>query len=140
MRFRILDRYILKEMTGPFFAGLVVYSFLFLINLIFQLASLAIQQGLAPTVTGLLFLLSLPSILAYTTPIAILFPRIESNVSANPGMGHTGFVRHSYSTANTLVRSSSIAPPIRRMARRQHDRAVLTRAGGIRRVGRAGIG
>jgi LPS export ABC transporter permease LptF/LPS export ABC transporter permease LptG len=66
----------LNEITGPFFVGLVVYSFLFLINLIFQLASLAIQQGLAPSVTGLLFLLSLPSILAYTTPIAVLLGTI----------------------------------------------------------------
>lgn len=76
MRFRILDRYILKEMAGPFVVGLVVYSFLFLINLIFQLASLAIQQGLTPSVTGLLFLLSLPTILAYTTPIAVLLGTI----------------------------------------------------------------
>lgn len=76
MRFRTLDRYILKEMTGPFFAGLVVYSFLFLVNLIFQLVSLAIQQGLSPAVTGALFLLSLPTVLAYTVPIAVLLGTI----------------------------------------------------------------
>ena len=76
MRFRTLDRYILKEMTGPFFAGLVVYSFLFLINLIFQLVSLAIQQGLSPGVTVVLFLLSLPAVLSYTVPIAVLLGTI----------------------------------------------------------------
>lgn len=72
VRLRILDRYVLKEMLGPFFVGLVVYSFLFLINLLFQLASMTIQQGLSATVTGVIFLLSLPNLLSYTLPVATL--------------------------------------------------------------------
>jgi LPS export ABC transporter permease LptF/LPS export ABC transporter permease LptG len=72
VRLRILDRYVLKEMLGPFFVGLVVYSFLFLINLLFQLATMIIQQGLSATVTGVIFLLSLPNLLSYTLPVATL--------------------------------------------------------------------
>ena len=72
MRFGIIDRYIFKEMLGPFFVGLVAYSFLFVVNLLFQLAELSIQQGLSPTVSIFLFFLSLPSLLAYTLPIALL--------------------------------------------------------------------
>lgn len=73
---KILDRYIIKEMTGPFFIGLAVYSFLFLVNLIFQLANLVIQQGLSAWLGGLLFALSLPNLLAYTIPVALLLGTI----------------------------------------------------------------
>ena len=76
MKPKILDRYIIKEMTGPFFIGLAVYSFLFFINLIFQLANLVIQQGLSAWLGGLLFALSLPNLLAYTIPVALLLGTI----------------------------------------------------------------
>jgi LPS export ABC transporter permease LptF/LPS export ABC transporter permease LptG len=69
---RILDRYILKEMAGPFAAGLTVYSFFFLINLLFQVAALVIQQGLSPASSGALLLLHLPNLLSYTLPVALL--------------------------------------------------------------------
>ena len=72
MRLKILDRYVLKEMLGPFLVGLVVYSFLFLINLLFQLASMVIQQGLSAATTGIIFVLSLPNLLSYTLPVAVL--------------------------------------------------------------------
>ena len=72
VRLRILSRYILREKLGPFLVGLVVYSFLFLINLLFQLASMVIQQGLSATTTGTIFVLSLPNLLAYTLPVAVL--------------------------------------------------------------------
>lgn len=69
---RILDRYILKEMAGPFAVGLTVYSFFFLINLLFQVAALVIQQGLSPASSGAMLLLHLPSLLSYTLPVALL--------------------------------------------------------------------
>lgn len=69
---RILDRYILKEMAGPFAAGLAVYSFFFLINLLFQVAALVIEQGLSPASSGALLLLHLPNLLSYTLPVALL--------------------------------------------------------------------
>ena len=73
---KILDRYILKEMAGPFFIGLAVYSFIFLINLLFQLAGLMIQQGFSAGLSAVLFALSLPSLLAYTIPVALLLGTI----------------------------------------------------------------
>ncbi len=76
MRLRLIDRYVLREMTGPFMVGLVVYSFLFLIQLMFQLASLVIQEGLSATAMALMFLYSLPGLLAYTLPIALLLGTI----------------------------------------------------------------
>jgi LPS export ABC transporter permease LptF/LPS export ABC transporter permease LptG len=76
LRFRLIDRYVLREMAGPFVVGLVVYSFLFLIQLMFQLASLVIQEGLSAGAMALMFLLSLPGLLAYTLPIALLLGTI----------------------------------------------------------------
>ncbi len=76
MRLKILNRYILKEMTGPFLIGLAVYTLLFLIQLLFQLANLVIQQGLSAGVSFLIFLLSLPGLLAYTIPVALLLGTI----------------------------------------------------------------
>jgi LPS export ABC transporter permease LptF/LPS export ABC transporter permease LptG len=76
VRLKILDAYILREIRGPFLVGLVVYSFLFLITLLFQLANLVIQEGLSAGSVGLLFLLSLPSLLAYTLPVAVLLGTI----------------------------------------------------------------
>jgi len=63
-------------MAGPFLVGLVVYSFLFLIQLLFQMANLVIQEGLSAGTMALMFLLSLPGLLAYTLPIALLLGTI----------------------------------------------------------------
>lgn len=76
MKLRLIDRYVLKEMSGPFLVGLVVYSFLFLIQLLFQMANLVIQEGLSAGTMALMFLLSLPGLLAYTLPIALLLGTI----------------------------------------------------------------
>jgi LPS export ABC transporter permease LptF/LPS export ABC transporter permease LptG len=76
LNLKILHRYVLKEMMGPFLIGLVVYSFLFLINLLFQLANLVIQQGLSAGASGMLFLLGLPGLLSYTLPVALLLGTI----------------------------------------------------------------
>ncbi len=76
MKLKILHRYILKEMIGPVLMGLVAYSFLFLINLIFQLANMIIQKGLSASLSTALFVLALPNLLAYTFPVALLLGTI----------------------------------------------------------------
>ncbi len=72
MRPRVLDRYIAGEILGPSLIALVVFSFLFLVNLIFQLANLVIQEGLGPGAAGRMFLYSLPVLLSYTLPVGLL--------------------------------------------------------------------
>ena len=42
---RILDRYIWKELITPFFLGLLVFTFLLLIDRIFDLTDLIINKG-----------------------------------------------------------------------------------------------
>ncbi len=138
---RLLDRYILKEMVGPFGVGLVVYSFLFLVNLIFQLASLAIQQGLSPWVTTALFFLSLPSLLSYTLPIALLlgiiiaFSRLSSDSEVIAlracGIPLKGLLRApvilaGIITAVLLIQNFWLIPLSRTLADRLQGRATQT--------------
>lgn len=69
---KILDRSIVRETLPPAFIALVVFSFLFLINMLFQLANLVLQDGLQLGAALLLFLYSLPTLLSYTFPVAVL--------------------------------------------------------------------
>jgi len=69
---KILDRAIFRETTAPALIALVVFSFLFLINLLFQLANLVLQDGLQLGAALLLFVYSLPTLLAYTLPVGVL--------------------------------------------------------------------
>jgi LPS export ABC transporter permease LptF/LPS export ABC transporter permease LptG len=70
--FRLFDRYILKEITPPFLIGLVVYSFVLLMNQILLLSELLIARGVPfRSVLDLLVYL-IPSVLAFTVPMSVL--------------------------------------------------------------------
>jgi len=70
--FRLFDRYILKEIIPPFLIGLVVYSFVLLMDQILRLSELLIARGVPlRTVLDLLFYL-IPSVLAFTVPMSVL--------------------------------------------------------------------
>jgi len=69
---KLFDRYILKEIAPPFFIGITVYTFVLLMNQILLLSEMFIARGVpANTVLSLLFYL-IPSLLAFTIPMAIL--------------------------------------------------------------------
>jgi lipopolysaccharide export system permease protein len=68
----ILQKYVLREMLGPLGLGLVVFSFIFLIGLLFRIADQLLNSGMAPLLAGELILSMLPGILSMTTPMAIL--------------------------------------------------------------------
>ena len=70
---RILDRYIWKELWTPFLLGLLVSTFLLLIDRIFDLMDLIINKGVPVHLVGLLFVYLLPAILVLTIPIGVLF-------------------------------------------------------------------
>lgn len=66
------DRYILREIIPPFFIGLVLYSFVLLMNQILLLAELFIDKGVSfGTVLWILVLL-IPSTLAFAVPMSVL--------------------------------------------------------------------
>jgi len=69
---RILDRYILSEAVPPSLLSLVVFSFVLLINILFQLAEMIVEQGFSITDGLLYFGCSLPSLLSVTIPVSIL--------------------------------------------------------------------
>ncbi len=70
--FRTFDRYILKEVTPPFLLGLLLYSFVLLMNQILVLTEQIVTRGVGLGVTLRLLFCLLPAILAFTLPMAVL--------------------------------------------------------------------
>ncbi|MEE8604480.1 MAG: LPS export ABC transporter permease LptF [Candidatus Aminicenantaceae bacterium] len=70
--FRLFDRYILKEIIPPFLIGLVVYSFVLLMNQILLLSELLIARGVPLRVVLDLLVYLIPSVLAFTVPMSVL--------------------------------------------------------------------
>jgi len=70
--FRTFDRYILKEVTPPFLLGLLLYSFVLLMNQILVLTEQIVTRGVGLGVTFRLLACLLPAILAFTLPMAVL--------------------------------------------------------------------
>ncbi len=68
-----LDRYILSEITGPLALGFLVYTFILLLNFLFQSAEMIIRRGLPVSIVGRLLLYTLPNIIVLTIPMSLLF-------------------------------------------------------------------
>ncbi len=71
--YRLLDRYILHEITGPLALGLLVFTFLALLQELFQYAEMIIGRGVEAVVALRLLVFSLPHIVVLTIPMAFLF-------------------------------------------------------------------
>jgi LPS export ABC transporter permease LptF/LPS export ABC transporter permease LptG len=69
---RRLDRYLLAELAGPLGLGLLVYTFILLVQLFFRLAEMIIKRGLPTLTVGKLLLYSLPNIIVLTLPMSLL--------------------------------------------------------------------
>lgn len=67
-----LDRYIFKELIPPFFLGLLVYTFVLLMNQILLLSEMFISRGVPLPIVLQLMVELLPSVLAFTLPMAVL--------------------------------------------------------------------
>src|SRR5262245_13354534 len=65
-------RYVLKEVLGPVFLGLMVYVLVFLMNALFQLAELAIKKDITLDIVLRLLLYLMPRVLEMTLPMAAL--------------------------------------------------------------------
>jgi LPS export ABC transporter permease LptG/LPS export ABC transporter permease LptF len=64
--------YIFREFLAPTLLGVGVYTFLFLLKILFDLAELAIRRQVGLPLLGQLLLLNMPRLLAMTIPMAIL--------------------------------------------------------------------
>lgn len=70
---RILDRYLVREIVGPLGLGFLVYTFILLLDALFDAAEMIIRRGLPFVTVGKLLALSLPNIVVLTIPMALLF-------------------------------------------------------------------
>ena len=69
---KFFDRYIIKEIVPPFFIGLLIYTFVLLMNQILQLSEIFITRGVAFKAAVTIFIHLVPSVLAFTVPMAVL--------------------------------------------------------------------
>ncbi len=70
---RILDRYLIREVAGPIALGLGVFTFILLIDALFDVADLVLRRGVGLGLVLQFLALSLPHILVLTIPMAFLF-------------------------------------------------------------------
>ena len=85
-RFRILDRYIIRELMGPFLFGVMAFTLIMVAGgLLFKLADLIIENGVSLGVAGRLFIYELPSVVVLTLPMSCLLAALLgfSTMSAN---------------------------------------------------------
>lgn len=69
---RIIDRYLLKELGGPFFGSLFVSTFILAAGNIIQTADMVVNKGVELAQVIMIFLLFLPYVLIFTIPISVL--------------------------------------------------------------------
>jgi len=70
---KIIDRYLIREMAGPFLFGVLAFVLLFVsANILFQLTQLVSEYGLGLLAATELFFLWLPGFIIYTIPLATL--------------------------------------------------------------------
>ncbi|MBI5191527.1 MAG: LPS export ABC transporter permease LptF [Nitrospirae bacterium] len=69
---KIIDRYIIKELFPPFLLGILLFTFVLLINRIFKLTELIITKGVSLLDAARLFSYIMPSLLTLTIPMSVL--------------------------------------------------------------------
>lgn len=69
---KLLDRYVLTEVAPPFLLGMGVFTFLFLMNQLVNLADLILVQGVGAWQVFKVLAYTLPSLAVFTIPMAVL--------------------------------------------------------------------
>src|SRR5438067_12175791 len=69
----VLDRYVVRELISPFLFGGALFTFFLVIDRIYQLTELVITKGVPFHLVIQLLVFMLPSFLAHTLPMALLF-------------------------------------------------------------------
>jgi len=94
--FKIIDRYIFRELLSPFFIGLALFTLVLLMNAILELARIAIRGNVTLLEVGNILFWSLPHIFALTVPMSVL-------LAVNVGLG-----RMSADNEITILHASGI--------------------------------
>lgn len=69
---RLIDRYFLSEFIPPFIFSLIALTFILLMDQLFRLIDLFVRKGLPFDIVGQILVYTLPLIVSYTAPMAIL--------------------------------------------------------------------
>jgi len=69
---RTISFYLTKEIMGPFFVGLLIFTFIFLMNSILRLTELVVNKGVKLIDILKLILYAMPSFLVFAVPMALL--------------------------------------------------------------------
>lgn len=69
---RLLDRYICREVVSHAILGLAVFTFVFFVPQLVRLMELIVRHSAGTGTIALLFLCTLPPVLAFTLPMAVL--------------------------------------------------------------------
>lgn len=72
----ILKRYILIQLLGPFLLGVGIFSFVFLLAFIFELAEAIIVKGVPLKIAFLVLLIYVPTTFGYTIPMGALMANL----------------------------------------------------------------
>lgn len=94
---KILDKYIFRELLGPFILGVVVFTFVMLANIIIRLMDMFISKGIGAMNSLTLLGLSTVYILVMTIPMSVLLAVL------------VGFSRLSADSEITAMRASGIS-------------------------------
>jgi lipopolysaccharide export system permease protein len=69
---KFFDRYLIREIIPPFFIGLLIYSFVLLMNQVFLLSELFFARGVSFRAVALIFIYLIPAVLAFAVPMSVL--------------------------------------------------------------------
>ncbi|PID56675.1 LPS export ABC transporter permease LptF [candidate division KSB3 bacterium] len=72
LRYKTINSYLLKELFGPFLLGLLVFTFVLLMQQVLELIELVISKGVSVKLVLELVLYIMPSFLVLTIPMAVL--------------------------------------------------------------------
>lgn len=75
---RTIDRYLVREFIPPFIFSMIALTFILLMNELFRLIDLFVRKGLPIAIVGQILIYTLPLVLSYTAPMAILVAIIMS--------------------------------------------------------------
>jgi lipopolysaccharide export system permease protein len=75
---RLVDRYFIKEFIPPFLFSLFALTFILLMDQLFRLIDLFVRKGLPLDIVGQMLIYTLPLIVSYTAPMAILVAIVMS--------------------------------------------------------------
>src|SRR6204780_710394 len=104
---RLLDKYIGREVISHAFLGLAVFTFVFFVPQLVRLMELVVRHTGGFANIALLFLCTLPPVLAFSLPMAVLVGPPAAPAATHRLRGRSD--RHHYAIHHILARARVVA-------------------------------